>query len=407
MKLIFLSREALFPTIGGHREFLFSTLKQLAEANNEVTLISWGPEESYTYSNNLLKEYHVRTHNSLQVVEEKKFSLITETILSQLGAAQLKTIFHKGLNKLPPLDYSSYDLIIKSGPDSNNLSHILAKSYDVPILERVDWVGIPYTNECYEKWLKYSDFSLFSLKRLSRSVDLLVTKLEANTMKQDRYIYTFSKRDKAKLTRFLPKAQINFIYPFLSQNDYLNTTLDSEKITLKLPENFVLFYASPSFDSEMAQIYINKIAKKMPNINFVITGLNNTQIKRNNNVLNLGKIKLNAFLEILSLANFVILPLARSHGIQMKLIRAFSLGKTVLTTSALIHPLNEIVADMHNVVIRDDPNEFASTIPYLYDNSGITNNIGKNSYKTYEENFSPRSHLKNISTYFESIIRNS
>ena len=96
MRILITSREALFPNIGGHREYLLETIKGLAGHGNYVDIISWGIEDNYEYKSNNIREYHYKSVNdkfgansNLKFI--KKFA-------STIGIGQIHTIRHRGLD---------------------------------------------------------------------------------------------------------------------------------------------------------------------------------------------------------------------------------------------------------------------------------------------------------------------
>lgn len=155
MNILLTSREALFPNYGGHREYLLSTVRQLSSLGHLVTIISWGPEDDYEYFEKNLVETHFKTVKNPFKTESYEINPKLRNILSSLGAGQVRTIFHKGLKPERLKNFGNFELVIKNGPDSNSIGEYVAQKLNVPIIERLDWVGIPYRSKNYKIWLKY------------------------------------------------------------------------------------------------------------------------------------------------------------------------------------------------------------------------------------------------------------
>ena len=120
------------------------------------------------------------------------------------------------------------------------------------------------------------------------------------------------------------------------------------------------------------------------------------------NLIFLGELPIEKFYEILNNAYIVILPLTKGHGIQMKLIRAFSFSKTVIANDGILRPVSDLVNDNENILIGKKPFEFLDKLLYLYEDENLVEKIGMNSYKLYQENFSPDKNIKKLAKYLES-----
>ena len=120
------------------------------------------------------------------------------------------------------------------------------------------------------------------------------------------------------------------------------------------------------------------------------------------NLIFLGELPIEKFYEILNNAYFVILPLTKGHGIQMKLIRAFSFSKAVIANDGILKPISDLVNDNEDIIIGYKPLEFLDKLLYLYEDESLVEQIGSNSYKLYLENFSPDKNIKKLAKYLES-----
>ena len=60
MNILITSREALFPTIGGHREYILESIKGLANCGNHIDVLSWGIEDNYAYNEGNIRQWALR-----------------------------------------------------------------------------------------------------------------------------------------------------------------------------------------------------------------------------------------------------------------------------------------------------------------------------------------------------------
>ena len=398
MKILITSREALFPNIGGHREYLLETIKGLIAYGNTIDVLSWGSEENYTYNEKNINEYHFNSESD-KLSENNNLKFIKD-FASSIGIGQIHTIKHKGLDiRYGKNLLNDYDIIIKNGPDSNGIANFIGSKLQIPVIERLDWVGLPYRSKYYKLWLNYIDKHYMPYNYFNKYFDAKITKLEAKSAKAD-FVYTHTKTDMLKISTFIEKNKVDYIYPFLYAEVYKERENPEELINGK----YILFYSTPSINSYEAIKYIYKISRLHQEIKFVITGNfeNLKTIFSRENLIFLGELPIEKFYEILNNAYFVILPLTKGHGIQMKLIRAFSFSKAVIANDGILKPISDLVNDNEDIIIGYKPLEFLDKLLYLYEDESLVEQIGSNSYKLYLENFSPDKNIKKLAKYLES-----
>ena len=401
VNILITSREALFPTTGGHREYLFESVKGLADYGNHVDILSWGKEENYVYNNSNITEYHYKSDNdkltnNLNLKLVKKFA-------SSLGIGQMHTIRHKGLG----MEYSSnflknkYDIVMQNGPDSNSIAQNIGDKLQIPKIERLDWVGLPYRTKYYKMWLNYVGEPYYPYMYFYKFVDKYITKLEAaSTAKMD-FVYTPTRADMLKLSQFSTKSKLNYVMPFLNKK---KEDIANNNKKLNYRDKYILFYSTPSFNSFEAIKYLYKIAKKNENLKFKITG--NFEVMRKTfsreNLIFLGELPIDEFYNILRNAHIVVFPLTAGHGIQMKLIRAFSYSKAVIANDGVLKPIENIMKDYEDIIIGETPMDFYTKMLDLYQDETLIEKIGRNSYKVYEKYFSPDVSIQGLNTYLNN-----
>lgn len=406
MNILILSREALFPTIGGHKEYLFDYVQQLTYLGHSVNIISWGPEEKYVYVKENLTEYHFKTRGDKLNVNNSLGSPIVE-FFSSIGTGQFSTIVHRGLQKIDRQYVKSADIVLKNGPDSNPLSFQIAKKMGIPFVERLDWVGLPNRSHNFDKWIEFIGERSRPYDVFHSYMDKLIIKIEALSAENADWIYTSSPYDKVKISQYLSNPNILYLYPFLKPNVQITTNEEhnfSNKISEIIDSKYLLFYSSPGMDAIRGLKYIIRVAGLYPKYRFVVTGVPDYGLKRPENVLILGFLKAREFQLILRNAYLVLFPIVQSHGFQMKLIRSFSLGKAVLSTESLIEPFKPLVRNYTNIAIQDNPLDFHKELAYLYEEDSIVRKISIGSFNMFKDNFSPDSHLMRLKSLLSHII---
>jgi glycosyltransferase involved in cell wall biosynthesis len=398
MDILLISREALFPNIGGHREYLLSTVNMLANAGNNIDIFSWGPEENYNYNSGNLSECHIKSGDD-KISSGSNFKFV-RGVASSIGIGQIHTIRHKGigLENFKDALKSNYDIVIKNGPDSNNIAYYIGKKYRIPVIERLDWVGLPYRSINYRKWLNYIGEKYMPYQYFHKYYDKFVTRMEAKSAYNADYIYTHTKEDMEKISKYTGNQKLSYIYPFLYEE---NGIKDND---IKIWDKFILFYGTPSINASEAIRYIYKISKLNTNIKYAITGnfLDEKKKYTTENLIFLGELPIKDFYNILKKAYFIIFPITLGHGIQMKLIRAFSFKKAVIATDGIVKPINELLDNDKNIFIAKTPEDFFHYILYLYENEDAVCNAGRMAYEIYKKQFSPEIHKNRIIDYLKN-----
>ena len=78
-----------------------------------------------------------------------------------------------------------------------------------------------------------------------------------------------------------------------------------------------------------------------------------------------------------------VVPLRVGGGTRLKILDAWSMGKAIVSTSIGCEGLETV--DGENIMIRDDPSEFAKAVVDVLRDEGLRNRLGRNGRKTAEE----------------------
>jgi glycosyltransferase involved in cell wall biosynthesis len=145
------------------------------------------------------------------------------------------------------------------------------------------------------------------------------------------------------------------------------------------------------------------IKKTHPTTKFIVVGKNPSHELLK---LKSGSIEITGFVDdirpyIMNAAIFVC-PLRKGAGIKNKLLQAWALGKATVVTSVSTGGL--IVNEGENVLVRDDPVEFAKAVTDLLDNAALRNKLGENARRTIETNYSWQQKTSQLEELFEKLI---
>jgi glycosyltransferase involved in cell wall biosynthesis len=80
-----------------------------------------------------------------------------------------------------------------------------------------------------------------------------------------------------------------------------------------------------------------------------------------------------------------IVPLRVGGGTRLKVLDAWAMGKAVVSTSVGCEGL--LATDGHNILIRDDPAEFASAVQAVLRDSELRHRLGREARRTVEQHY--------------------
>jgi glycosyltransferase involved in cell wall biosynthesis len=81
-----------------------------------------------------------------------------------------------------------------------------------------------------------------------------------------------------------------------------------------------------------------------------------------------------------------IAPLRAGGGTRLKILNAWAMGKAVVSTSVGCEGLEAV--DGHNILIRDDPREFAQAIQNVLSDPDLRGHLGRRARATAERIYS-------------------
>jgi glycosyltransferase involved in cell wall biosynthesis len=196
---------------------------------------------------------------------------------------------------------------------------------------------------------------------------------------------TPTEQERDTLKSRLPNLNISVI-PF-----GINTDLRSENFEQDFPS--LLFLGSlDSIYNQRSILYFYReiyslIKEKIPNIKLYIVGKNPSKeilkLRRDSSVIVTGYVE--DIRPYLARASVITLPI-HGYGIKTRVLEAMAVGKPVVTSSAGIHGID--VTPEKNIIIADEPKEFAERVIELLNDEELRKRIGTNARKLMEKEYS-------------------
>ena len=129
------------------------------------------------------------------------------------------------------------------------------------------------------------------------------------------------------------------------------------------------------------------IKKTFPDVKLYIVGRDPSEkimrLTRDKSVIVTGYVE--DIRPYLARASVVTLPV-HGYGIKTRILEAMAMGKPVVTSSAGIHGINVTIGE--NIIIADDPEEFARRVIELLNDEELRERIGANARKLMDEEYS-------------------
>jgi polysaccharide biosynthesis protein PslH len=190
------------------------------------------------------------------------------------------------------------------------------------------------------------------------------------------------------LNEYLPEKR--FIVPYGVDTDYFKSESNYESFKQCVVFTGGMYY----LHNVNAVLYFYKeifpiIKNKIPEIKFYIVGTRPPKevlkLKSDKSVIVTGYV--NDIRPYLSKSSVVIAPMITDDGgFKIKILEAMAMGKPIVSTTIGAKALN--VSDDENIIIADNPNEFAKKIVTLINDKQGAENLGDNARKFVEEEYS-------------------
>ena len=390
MRLLFLCHAEIYNPFGGAAEYIQELVLELSK-EHYVDAITWDTSLPYDIRKEKLHIMHFssnRLSSGISTGKWVKNSFLRE-LLSIFGFDYYRSIFTR--TPIANLNFrdlqDSYNLIIVISFESPKLPLLLSRKFNAPVIEMPLAFGLPWYLQNSKEWLRFigrrSLLTSAIAKIIMRISNLFVEILEIHRLSSD-HIIAISMLDAVRMSSYLDQRL-----------EYLNPTVSGS------PKNYsqgtgwenlqAMFFSTPGVAASISVEYILKISESLNSISFVISGakLKDEVLKyAPKNVKFLGWLDSVEFEQVLKSSHIVLIPSIQGSGVQTKLLKALSLGKAVITTSAISRAFKNLENGTH-LLIEDDPSLFIERIRELASNAEKIRALGNNAYQYYVENFTP------------------
>lgn len=377
MKVLFLTRDLPYPPYNGYRKRNYYLIKELSSRGIDIILVTKKPQKVNNRDVELLRNYC----NKIKLVEIRKTGLYT-------GLQLLISLFSKNafsINRRLSKDIRDEvrRTIIKDKIDVVICDSIY-QSLNIPL--NVEICKILYEHNIESMIIKrYTQTEKNIFKRLFAFIEYRkVEKFQKRIWRCFDYCITCSYFDKNYLKRRVPAANVLVV----------NNGVDTEFFSANSypVENKRLVYTGQMgwFPNEDAiNYFIDEIfpliKKEEPKVKLWIVGTNpSPRIKMR--ALKDNSIEVIGFVEdvrpFIGKAQVYIVPLRIGSGTRLKILEALSMRKAVVSTSVGCEGLE--VEDNKNILIRDNPEDFARAVLALLRNNQLRLKLENNSRSLVE-----------------------
>lgn len=238
-------------------------------------------------------------------------------------------------------------------------------------------------------------------KKLLRLYQYFVAKNCEKYYEKFNICITPTAEDRDIIESYLPNLEISAI-PF-----GINTDIIPEDFEPNFPSLIFIGTMGSLFNQHSILYFYDSIypliKETIPEIKLYIVGKNPseeiTQLTRDKSVIVTGYVE--DIRPYLARASVVTLPL-HGYGIKTRVLEAMAVGKPVVTSSAGIHGIG--VTPEENIIIADDPKEFARRVIELLNDEELRNRIGANARKLMEEEYSWENMADMLNTVFRKVV---
>lgn len=403
MNVLIISEDPLFPIFGGHREYMFYTIKSIISMGNEVTYITWRQTEG-VFDVKGLHYINLKIKKSRNISIQTPFTLKVRWIIYALGLGPVSLIWasrlsvYKFKKNIGNENFGRFDLIINDGPSMNKIARYLRKKYKISVIDRIDWVGLPLVISNMQEWNEFigenhGDFYTI-IRVLSFLMDLIIKRIELIIIGSDSLLF-YSRNDSVRF----------YVSNDIKKRFVITPTLSKGNLIMKVgedsPSRYCLFFSGAHMDSFIGLEALKVMAKTLSGVHFVVTGFSpNSNEVFPDNISFLGVVSNNDFENLISHATIIVFPVIFGSGAQMRVIKALSYGKAIVATSVITKFLPEQELN-EACIIEDHPKKFVEWIKSLMEDDSLRKYYQKNATNYYSKNLSGLQHIRKYASMLD------
>lgn len=395
MKILQLCNKVPFPTIDGGTIAMYNLALGLAEEGNHIDILAMetlkhpanrGSEGlhpnitlQHVFVDTTIKWYHL-----LQNLLFDRVPYIAKRFISKEYEAKLTELLKENsydLIQLEGLYLTPYMACIRQ----NSNSKIALRSHNI---ESEIWTRL-YQNE------------KFNLKKLYfKNLSKRVSKFEKKAINKYDFIIPITYRDAAEYQKLGNKKPIKVIQTGIPDENIITS--------LNVRENRKLYFLG-SLDwlpnQEGLMWFVKNVwpmIRHNTDIEFHIAGRNAPEWFAKA----VNKPGITFYGEIPKSKDFVkgfdimVVPLLSGGGMRVKIVEAMAQGKIIVTTPIGAEGL-DIIPNYH-AIVSDSPEDFATGVEVLLENTDFFTKLGKNSIRFIKNNYTNRGLASDLVTFYKS-----
>lgn len=145
-----------------------------------------------------------------------------------------------------------------------------------------------------------------------------------------------------------------------------------------------------------------KILEKHADLKFYLAGRNASEKMKNLKVKNLVFLgEVDSAIDFMNSKAIGIVPLLSGSGMRIKIVEAMALGKAQVTTK--IGAEGNPAEDGKEIMIADDPNEFAEKVLKLVENRTLFDQMGEDAFTFVQEKFDNKEITQSLIHFYQSL----
>ncbi len=400
MKILFLPKEFPHGKVIGGPILVYNRIKYLSE-NHKIGLVSFIREGDRKYLDTLepyLDEIELMPYPKVRNRFRKAYGYFFSEVppyMANTSSREMREMVARMTVR------SGYDVVLAEysvmgqylyknyGMDSRTKRVVSChESYTLARRRALELYGF-FSREGFDSWL-----NLYRLKRyefaMYKYADLLLT---------------LTPQEKERILKIEPDLKIEVV-PHGTDTGWFSPFPESNReISVAFLGNYP---HNPNADAVMFFIreIWSDIKSRIGGIKFYVIGRGPTreilsEAKRDKDIIVTGEV--DDVRDHLKKAMVFIAPLRLGYGFRGKTLEAMAMGIPVVTTSLGAEGL--LVRNMENIIIADQPKQFAGAVVQLFEDRGLYARVSKNSRTTVEEHFSYRKGAEKLGEVLENLVK--
>jgi len=381
MKVLFVISQLPYPPDTGAKIRTFNLLKRVA-SDYEITLISFGREEKEKEKIEALRKFCKR----IILISEKK-SKWTSFLCSIAGRLpySIRRYYSSKMERLIKklINSENFDLI---HCDSLQMSFNLRSVNSIPKVLTEHNVE----SQIWQRWA--SEEKNFLKRYFIKGQYKKISCYEFEILKMFDCCIAVSEEDK-KIIEENSQIKKVWVVPNGVDCDYFDP--DKMKSLHLLEKEFSLIFTGSLdwYPNQDALIYFFTeiyplLKKRIPQISINIVGRNPSKsilkfARRDNSINIVGRVE--DIRPFIFASQIFVVPLRIGGGTRLKILEAMAMAKPVISTSVGAEGLG--VTHEENIILADNPYEFASKILRLFEDKNLREKIGKNARQFVKEKY--------------------